>query len=158
MSPLKDRTNPNGCPVGATWFAQVDYSDPYLVTQWYANGYEIADHSVTHSPPFAGSYAELEGMRAWANQYGGIPLGKIRGVRFPFRNYTVDSIDMISKMGFEYDSSMAGITSDRFWPYTLDYGSNSDCLSLTNVCGKELRAPGLWEIPMYGISSKLILI
>ena len=41
-----NRRNPNECPVGATWYAQVFYSDPYIMSQWYAQGNEIGDHSV----------------------------------------------------------------------------------------------------------------
>ncbi|KAI8922508.1 hypothetical protein DFJ77DRAFT_446879 [Powellomyces hirtus] len=146
---LLNRKNPNGCPVKATWYTQVLYSDPYLVSQWYAQGNEVADHSVTHAPIFAGTYAEVEGMRKWANEYAGIPLGKIKGFRFPYLNYTTDAIAMLAKMGFEYESSMASGTGDMVWPYTLDYGTVNDCLGTAPACGKELNAKGLWEVPMY---------
>ncbi|KAJ3122117.1 hypothetical protein HK098_003096 [Nowakowskiella sp. JEL0407] len=145
---LMNRRNPNGCSVRATWFAQVWYTDPTLAQQWYAQGHEIADHSVTHVSPFAGSYAELEGMRAFYSTYAGIPRGKISGVRFPFRNYTLDSINLLSRMNFTYDSSMSN--SDHVWPYTMDYGVVSDCINQPNLCGSVggLNAKGLWEIPM----------
>lgn len=163
---LRERRNPNGCPGLATWFAQVFFTDPFLATQWYAQGHEIADHSVSHGlftgNVFAGTYAEIEGNRAFFNAYAGIPLGKMKGVRFPFRNYTVDSLNMISKMGFEYDSSMSASGNDRFWPYTLDYGSASECPApgtagpnTITVCGKKLETPGLWEVPLYGFTSKI---
>ena len=38
---FKSLTNPNGCPARATWFTQVFYSDPFLATQWYAQGNEM---------------------------------------------------------------------------------------------------------------------
>jgi hypothetical protein len=38
---FQNRKNPNGCPAKATWFTQVYYSDPFLVTQWYAQGNEM---------------------------------------------------------------------------------------------------------------------
>ncbi|KAI8913301.1 hypothetical protein EDD86DRAFT_262198, partial [Gorgonomyces haynaldii] len=146
-----NRRNPNGCPPLGTYFAQVWDANPFELTKWYAQGHEIADHSVTHVSPFAGSYAEIEGMRAWANKYAGIPLGKIQGVRYPFRNYSVTSLNMLSKMGFLYESSMAayGSSGESIWPYTMDYGVVSDCLGQTSACNnKDLQAPGLWEVPM----------
>ncbi|KAJ3302660.1 hypothetical protein HDV03_004780 [Kappamyces sp. JEL0829] len=144
-----NRKNPNGCPVGATWYAQVLYSNPYTMTQWYAQGNEIGDHSVTHSSPFAGSYAEIEGMRAWATTFAGIPRGKIQGVRFPFRNYSQAAIEQVAAMGFTYDSSMAASGADSTWPYTLDYGVVTECGGQYDLCGKKINAPGFWELPMY---------
>lgn len=37
----------------------------------------------------------------------------------------------------------------EFRPYTLDYGLANDCWN--NVCGSELKLPGVWEIPMYAV-------
>ncbi|KAJ3298546.1 hypothetical protein HK104_010601 [Borealophlyctis nickersoniae] len=150
---LAGRKNPNGCPATATFFTQVFYSDPYLATQWYAQNNEIADHTVTHNSPFAGTYAEIEGQRAWAASLAGIPRGKIMGFRHPYLNYTVESLNLLAKMGFTYESSMSSTPNDRVWPYTLDNGAVNDCMNIVNVCGKELNAPGLWEIPMATITS-----
>ncbi len=111
---------------------------------------------MTHSPPFAGSYQELEGMRAWASSLAGIPRGKIQGVRFPLRNYSVEALNSLSKMGFTYDSTLSASPSERVWPYTLDYGAVSDCGGQLSVCGKALNAPGLWEVPMYTMEGKSI--
>jgi hypothetical protein len=141
---LLNRNNPNGCPVQTTFFAQVAYTDPYLLTQWYANGHEVADHSFTHGVPFAGNYTELEANRAWVNSYAGIPRQAIRGVRFPFRNFTQTSIEMIAALGFEYDSSMAARGADTTWPYTLDHGVITECNGQITLCGKQINAKGLW--------------
>ncbi len=35
---FSSRRNPNGCPATATWYTQVLYSDPFLATQWLAEG------------------------------------------------------------------------------------------------------------------------
>ncbi|KND01852.1 uncharacterized protein SPPG_03642 [Spizellomyces punctatus DAOM BR117] len=147
---LLNRKNPNGCTVKSTWYTQVNFSDPFLVTQWYAQGNEVADHTITHTPPFTGTYAEVEGMRKWVNELAGIPLGKITGFRFPFLNYTKDALEMLTKMGFEYETSMSAFDSDAVWPYTLDYGTVNDCLGIINLCGQTMQTKGLWEIPMYG--------
>jgi Polysaccharide deacetylase len=151
--------NPNGCASHGTWFAQVTDTNPYEVQKWYAAGHEVADHSVTHDAVnhvFGGSYAEVEGMRAWASSYAGVPLGRITGWRFPFRNFTVDALNMLSKMGFTYDSSMAaGNPSEHIWPYTLDHGAVTDCQGTVTVCqaGADLKAPGMWEVPMYATAN-----
>ncbi|KAL3895288.1 MAG: hypothetical protein SGCHY_004790 [Lobulomycetales sp.] len=154
---FQNRRNPNGCPATATFFAQTLYTDPFLAYQWNARGNEIGDHSITHladpeNPAAAGgvhSFNEYEGNREFFSTYGGVNRGDIKGVRFPFLNYTVDSINMITKMGFTYDSSMPASGNERTWPYTLDYGSATDCLGQLSVCGEQLDAAGLWEIPMY---------
>jgi peptidoglycan/xylan/chitin deacetylase (PgdA/CDA1 family) len=142
---LLNRNNPNGCQVQTTFFAQAAYTDPYLLTKWYANGHEVADHSFTHTPPFAGSQAEIDGMRQWASAFGGIPTSAIKGVRFPFRNYTRNSLELISRLGFEYDSSMAS-HGNPTWPYTLDYGAVNDCMTSTGICNARINAQGLWVI------------
>ena len=110
-----------------------------------------ADHSVTHTPPASNSYEEIEGFRAWATTLAGIPRGKITGVRFPLLNYSVDSLNMLADMGFTYDSSLAASPNEKFWPYTLDNGAATDCGGILSVCGKSLKAKGLWEVPMYTI-------
>ncbi|KAJ1568270.1 hypothetical protein HK096_007062 [Nowakowskiella sp. JEL0078] len=148
LSLLKDRKNPNGCPALATFYAQVFYTNPSLAQQWRAAGHEIADHSVTHTSPFAGSFAELEGMRAYYTTYAGISRGQISGVRFPFRNYTLAGIERVAKMNFTYDSSMASSDAEAIWPYTLDYGVVTDCNAIENICGQTVNAKGLWELPM----------
>ncbi|KAL2916604.1 hypothetical protein HK105_203716 [Polyrhizophydium stewartii] len=149
---FSNRKNPNGCPARATWFAQVFYSDPLLITQWYAAGNEIADHTITHTSPFTGTYAEIEGNRAYMSTYGGVPRGQIRGFRYPFLNYTADSLKMLQQMGFEYESSMSAQDNDAVWPYTLDNGPVNDCLGLIGLCNKGLKVPGMWEVPLYGAS------
>jgi peptidoglycan/xylan/chitin deacetylase (PgdA/CDA1 family) len=151
VNALLNRRNPNGCRAKGTWFAQGLYTNPFTMTQFYAQGHEIADHSFTHSVPFAGSREELEAFRSFANRFGGIPRGRIKGVRFPFRNYTQQALEDLPSMGFEYDSSTA--TNDMIWPYTLDHGVVTECLGQNSLCGRPLNARGLWEVPMYGITS-----
>ena len=149
-----NRRNPNGCPAKATFFAQAQYSNPILVQQWYSQGNEIADHSYTHVSPFAGTRQEIDGMRSWATAYGGIPRSQIKGVRFPFRNYNKEAIEMLAQSGFEYDSSMAAQGADVIWPYTLDNGVVTECQGANPVCNAGVVAKGLWEIPMYGTTGE----
>ncbi|KAJ2996137.1 hypothetical protein HDV02_006773 [Globomyces sp. JEL0801] len=105
---------------------------------------------MTHKSPFAGSLEEIDGMKKWASTFAGVSKSRIRGVRFPFRNYNAKAIGMIKKLGFEYDSSMSANSADAIWPYTLDNGSVNECMGSVTVCGQMLNASGLWEIPLYG--------
>jgi hypothetical protein len=43
------------------------------------------------------------------------------------------------------------MTTDAFWPYTLDYGFANDCLQNPAICKGALKLPGLWEIPLYSV-------
>ncbi|CEP07511.1 hypothetical protein [Parasitella parasitica] len=139
--------NPNGCAAKGSWYVSMLYTNFALVQQWYAQGNEVADHTFTHvgSP----SSQEIAAARAMLNQYGGVPLGKIKGFRAPFLNYTQDTLREIAAQGFQYDTSASGVVDDCYWPYTLDYGLANDCWN--NVCGSELKLPGVWEIPMYAV-------
>lgn len=82
------------------------------------------------------------------NSYGGVPNGKIQGFRAPFLNYTIDTLNHLSKLGFLYDSSASALQDDAYWPYTLDHGMINDCW--TGICAQN-KIPGLWEIPMYSV-------
>lgn len=140
--------NPNGCAAKGSWYVSMLYTNFALVQQWYAQGNEVADHTFTHvGTPSA---QEISAARAMLNQYGGIPLGKIKGFRAPFLNYTQDTLREIAKQGFQYDTSSTGVVDDCFWPYTLDNGLANDCWN--NVCGSDLKLPGVWEIPMYAVN------
>ena len=152
---LENRRNPNGCPALTTYYTQVAESDPYLVTQFHARGHEIADHSVNHNPPAANSADEIVGMRSWAHSLAGINIGKIRGMRFPFLNYSAEALAVLSRNGFLYDSSMANFYNENYWPYTMDYGIASDCLGVLSLCNQpNVRARGVWQIPMNKIRGK----
>ena len=41
------RRNPNGCPISATFFVSHEWTDYSQVQNLYANGHEIASHSIS---------------------------------------------------------------------------------------------------------------
>lgn len=85
--------------------------------------------------------------------------GKIKGVRFPFLNYSVEAMNMIADMGFTYDSSLAAVGTEKIWPYTLDHGAVTDCLGQLSICNNpKLKAKGLWEIPLTSLTGKFGII
>ncbi|KAF9983103.1 hypothetical protein BGZ75_005427 [Mortierella antarctica] len=149
MSPHK---NPNGCPIKATWFAQIMYSDFSLIQQWYAAGNEVADHTMTHpsNPPAA----EIIGNRKAINAFSGIPNAKLNGFRAPNLNYSKGTFDTLAQEKFLYDSSTNAVTENAYWPYTLDFGLSNDCW--TGICDQAIAAPGMWEIPMHAIMDKTL--
>ncbi|KAF9545564.1 hypothetical protein EC957_010873 [Mortierella hygrophila] len=144
---MTPHTNPNGCPIKATWFAQTIYSDFALIQQWYASGNEVADHTMTHvgTPPAA----EITGNRRSINAFSGIPFAKLNGFRAPFLNYSDGTFAILGQEKFLYDSSTNAVPTDAYWPYTLDHGLANDCWN--GICNKPISIPGMWEIPMAAI-------
>ncbi|KAI7872325.1 hypothetical protein BDF14DRAFT_1752051 [Spinellus fusiger] len=141
--------NPNGCTAKGSWYVSMQYTDFSLVQEWYANGNEVADHTFTHvgSP----SAQEIAAAKAMLHEYAGVPLGKIKGFRAPFLNYTAETLSEISQQGFQYDSSSSAVVDDCYWPYTLDNGMANDCW--TGICAAgAVKLPGVWEIPMYAVN------
>jgi hypothetical protein len=146
MMTVANRTNPNGCPVSATFFVSAQYTDFWRLQQLYGQGHEIATHTVNHIP--RPSLKEVVSAREMYSAFGGIPKDKINGFRAPTLNYTTETFDHLYTSGFLYDSSMqyhpvtAGV-----WPHTLDFGPVVNCV--TGDCNGNFAFPGLWEVPMY---------
>ena len=46
---LSNRTNPNGCPIKATFYVSHEWTDYTMVHDLYRAGHEIASHTITHS-------------------------------------------------------------------------------------------------------------
>jgi len=145
---FKERTNPNGCPIKATFYVSHEWTDYSQVQDLYADGHEIASHTVTHSH---GSNFNEE---KWANEvigeaemlvrYAGVNPKDIKGMRAPFLAVGGDTMfNMLNRYGLYYDSSMSVATPS--WPYTLEYKIPHHCA--VNPCPKESH-PGMWEVPM----------
>lgn len=151
---LKGRLNPNGCPIGSTFFTQAYYSDPILATNYYGMNQEVATHSIDHLDPnpTATFQGQVQGSIAFAVKLGGVPATKVIGFRHPFLSYTAESLAIVASSGLKYDSSMSSYIDDDVWPYTLDYGTVNDCnAGVKSLCGKTLNAKGLWEIPLASV-------
>ena len=82
------RFNPNGCPIKSTFYVSHEWTDYAQVQDLYADGHEIASHTVTHS--FGTNFNEEK----WANEvvgeaellvrFGGVNPADIKGMRAPF--------------------------------------------------------------------------
>lgn len=140
---LGKRVNPNGCPIKTTYYVSTQYTDFSMVTEWYAAGHEVADHTMTHpQDPFDD---EIIGNKKALNAFAGIPNGKISGWRSPFLNWQPKTFDIIAEQGFQYDSSTTALPEDATWPYTMDNGLYNDCWK--GFCDT-VKHPGVFEIPM----------
>ncbi|KAF9422054.1 hypothetical protein BGZ94_008663 [Podila epigama] len=145
---LLNLKNPNGCHAKGTWFATAQSTNPAFAQRWYSAGHEVAAHTFNHvGDP---SEVEITAGRMTLVKYGGIPRGRLGGFRAPYRNFTSDTLDVLSKNSFQYDSSATASKEHDYWPYTLDYGLANECDKI--ACGDgTTRFPGLWEIPMLPI-------
>ncbi|KAL4448992.1 hypothetical protein ABPG77_007709 [Micractinium sp. CCAP 211/92] len=161
-----DYENPNGCPVRATMFTMVDYTDCDLTYQLWADGYEIADHTVdhvalSHSTDKKEVAKQILGARSWLADDCGIPIEEIRGFRNPYLTTAPESRKVLYENGFLYDStliegkndgSLSNGMDERVWPYTFDFGIPQDCAwySPGQTCDEENEIyPGLWEVPLW---------
>ncbi|KAK0551057.1 hypothetical protein OC846_003435 [Tilletia horrida] len=153
---LQHRKNPNGCTPQMSYYTSLSYTNYFNITSLAVEyNYEIADHTMTHvgDPP----QNEVSGNLQAINALAGIPYSEIQGFRAPFLNYSVNTLQMLSKMQFEYDTSSTSSipvtdpNTDAFWPYTLDNGMANDCTAVDGICQGQPKLPGLWEMPMYAI-------
>ncbi|XP_033226362.1 uncharacterized protein LOC117178918 [Belonocnema kinseyi] len=147
----KGRKNPNGCPISATFYVSHEWTDYSQVQNLYADGHELASHTVSHS--FGEQFShrkwarEVAGQREILAAYGGVKLEDVRGMRAPFLSVGGNNMfKMLWDTNFTYDSSMP-IYENRppSWPYTLDYKLFHDCM--IPPCPTR-SYPGLWEVPM----------
>ncbi|CAH1759942.1 4042_t:CDS:10 [Entrophospora sp. SA101] len=142
---IGERKNPNGCPIKTTFYVSINYTDFSLVSEWYAKGHEVADHTMTHNEKPPDPSKEIIGCKKALNAFAGIPNGKISGFRNPFLDWTPKVFDVLATNGFAYDTSTTSLAADDTWPYTLDYGLYNDCDK--GFCDT-VKHPGLFEIPM----------
>jgi len=145
------RTNPNGCPILATFYVSHEWTDYGQVQTLYSRGHEMASHSITHSfgEKFSKSqwFKEVNGQREILNMYGGVKMNDVRGMRAPFLQIGGNKMfEMLYDANFTYDSSMPIFeNSPPLWPYTLDYQLAHECM-ITPCPTKSF--PGVWEVGM----------
>ncbi len=153
----QQHSNPNGSIVPFTYYVSTNYTNYHLVQQRYAQGHEIAVHTMTHTTDTQTSYdvwrAEIVGAREALSNIAEIPLADVVGFRAPFLQHSDLSTAVLHEEGFLYDSSIAeapGLLSNNaaefIWPYTLDSMGAQECHS--GEC-PQYNYPGLWQVPMW---------
>jgi len=144
----RSRTNPNQCPIKATFYISHEWTDYSQVQDLYADGHEVASHTVTHSDGKGFDEVkwadEVIGMAEMLVRYAGVNPKDIKGMRAPFLQVGGDAMfSTLRRYGLYYDSSMS--TAQKSWPYTLEYRMPHSCS--VKPCPTESH-PGMWEIPM----------
>ncbi|MDA3873725.1 MAG: polysaccharide deacetylase family protein [Kiritimatiellae bacterium] len=157
---ISGHTNPDGSPVGFTFFVSLDSPDFYNTHKLHAAGHEIAVHTVTHTTSkttTAEDWArEIAGCRQALIRYSQIPAEDIRGFRSPFLAYNSDTFRVLHDMGFDYDCSVPetvpGLITrlyDAFiWPYHLHDGLKQNPWTGTPP---DRPLPNLMEVPMWNL-------
>jgi len=112
-------------------------------------GHEIGHHGWTHRPPASLTRGEEEGELARANEQIRKLTGRhARGYRSPSWDLSPNSVELLLKHGFTYDSSMMG---DDYTPYRVRQGDVIE-LEKPAVFGKETRLiemPVSWTLDDY---------
>jgi len=150
----KERRNPNGCPIRGTFYVTHEWNDYWLTKKLYAEGHEIADHSITHETTQAFKEADIDrwtkeicGMKKMLEIFGQVRADDVKGFRAPYLQPGGDEMfEAMARCGMLYDTSMPAAESDPpMWPYTLNFKSNQACK--IPPC-PENEHKGLWEVPM----------
>ena len=128
-----------------------EWTDYSQVQDLYADGHEMASHTVSHSDGKGkqnksqyhlmighskscwfsgfdeGKWAdELIGMAEMLVRYAGVKPEDIKGMRAPFLQIGGDKMfSTLKRYGLYYDSSMS--TSSPSWPYSLEYKIPHSC-------------------------------
>lgn len=135
---INGRVNPDGCPAAATFYVSHEYTDYSKVHNLWADGHEIALHSITHNhlsqhwrnATVEQLVEEFGGQREMMAHFGNIDFDDMKGMRLPlFEMSGNNSYEAMAQIGLEYDSSWPSrqFISPGLWPYTLEYKSIQDC-------------------------------
>ncbi|RZC33158.1 hypothetical protein BDFB_009781, partial [Asbolus verrucosus] len=162
LSPLLfDRRNPDGGPIGASFYVNHEYTDYQLVQDLYLRGFEIGVHSITknssqeywRNATYQDLIEEFGGQRQILTHFANLPQEDIVGARTPQLQIEGDlTIDAYVDSGLTYDNSWPTSSSQRLLPYTLDYGSTQKCL-VSIHCPKESHEH-FWIAPVTNIRGK----
>ncbi|CAG2170232.1 unnamed protein product [Oppiella nova] len=165
---LLNYTNPNDCPIEATFFVSHVDTNYKLVHELHRRGHEIAAHSISKTTLGGQARWKSLDLEGWREEFGGIkrilskladiPINEIVGSRAPDLQ-TAGNITFtaLADEGFRYDSSQPSrkYTAKPLFPYTLDFGFKADC-QIEPCMSSEHTYPGFWSIPMNDWTTKLV--
>jgi hypothetical protein len=167
---IHNLTNPNGSPYHYTFFTTQQNTEYDIVENVYANGHEVAGHTITHGTDRAlpateyfktmdknASFREVVGQRNIITSQTNLPAEAIAGYRIPDLATNEAYYEVLNENGFTYDSSL-GVRAkvnpegqpghaEPLWPFTLDWsGKQGSLTSAGSLPEKAYR--GLWEVPI----------
>ena len=152
----RQRRNPNGCDIKATFFVSHKYTNYSAVQNMHRMGHEIAAHSITHnddesfwSNANVEDWArEMSGSRLIIDKFANITDNSVVGLRAPYlrvggnRQFT-----MMEEQAFLYDSSItAPLRNPPLWPYTMYFRMPHRCHGNLQNC--PTRSHAVWEMVM----------
>lgn len=153
---FKNRKNPNGCNIKATFFLSHKYTNYSAVQDLHRRGHEIASHSITHNDnenfwtnATVDDWAkEMAGMRIVIEKFSNITDNSIVGLRAPYlRVGGNNQFVMMEEQAFLYDSTVtASLTNPPLWPYTMYFRMPHKCHGNLQNC--PTRSHAVWEIVM----------
>ena len=152
----RQRRNPNGCDIKATFFVSHKYTNYSAVQNMHRMGHEIAAHSITHNDD-EGFWSnanvedwarEMSGSRLIIDKFANITDNSVVGLRAPYlrvggnRQFT-----MMEEQAFLYDSSItAPLRNPPLWPYTMYFKMPHRCHGNLQNC--PTRSHAVWEMVM----------
>jgi len=157
---LLKRVNPDGNPIGATFFVHHLYTDYEVVNKLYQKGYEIGSHTITnnytigywHDITTQGLIDEFLGQKQIISKFANIPISDIKGARMPLLELVGDkNFEAYQKSNITYDDSWASLSGEKLFPYTLDHVSSQSCL--IGECPTQ-RFPGFWISPLNNLKNQ----
>lgn len=174
---LFNRKNPDGSPIGATFYVPHLYTDYERVNGLYNRGFEIAVDSIRLRPcsfdllvPSTFSFcsknvevaywanasvqtltAEFQGQKQILEHFANVNAADIQGVRTPhFQVAGSTTFEAYRQSGLSYDNSVPARSQDKYFPYTLDYLSGQQFL--VGVKPNQSFA-GFWVAPINNLVS-----
>eukprot|EP00092_Neocalanus_flemingeri_P012213 GFUD01013168.1.p1 GENE.GFUD01013168.1~~GFUD01013168.1.p1 ORF type:complete len:532 (-),score=107.90 GFUD01013168.1:129-1724(-) len=152
----KQRRNPNGCDIKATFFVSHKYTNYSAVQEMHRLGHEIAAHSITHrnnesfwTDASVEDWAkEMGGSRLIIEKFGNITDNSVVGLRAPFLRVGGNhQFTMMEEQAFLYDSSItAPLQNPPLWPYTMYFKMPHRCHGNLQNC--PTRSHAVWELVM----------
>merc|ERR1712203_387034 len=133
----RERKNPNGCDVKASFFVSHKYTNYSSVQEMHYMGHEIAAHSITHNDDelfWTGASVddwakEMAGSRLIIDKFANITDNSVVGLRAPYLRVGGNSqFTMMEEQAFLYDSSItAPLQNPPLWPYTMYFKMPHRC-------------------------------
>lgn len=153
---ITDLRDKRGCGIKATFFVSIQGNTKCELVQGLRKGqHEIATHTLNHlGKPSA---EEIMGAVEYLSDVCGVPLDEMTGFRTPYLDTSTETMDSLSSLGFEYDSTLVPFElpeesefgKNNLWPFTIEQTNldQFDC----QFCGGLNPHPGFVEIPMLSL-------
>lgn len=142
------RINPNGCPIGSTFFVSEQGTSYSLARNLKRYGTEIAMNGMQRK-----GYMNIESMKVDIDRQMKNIEKRIGNTNKSLIGWRSPNLKVLGDDQFElfenksiYDASLVLDRSMKVWPFTLDYGLTKHCKDMTS-CDIH-KHPGIFEVPI----------